>query len=111
MKTTSRGDSSTKVENGPRKFSTRQRKLATTRAVGTQRLEIVERSRELEEMLTPANNPTEMRLGERPVHRKQAGKEQILLRQPGARAVKNGLTDLCKAGSNTWARQQANIKE
>lgn len=85
--------------------------LATTRAVGTQRLEIVERSTELEEMLTPAHNPIEKGLGEGSVHHEQAGQEQILLKQAGARAVKNGLTDLCKADSNTWTRQQANIEE
>lgn len=42
-------------------------------------MEIVERSRELEEMLTPAHNATEKGLGEGLVHHKQAGQEQILL--------------------------------
>lgn len=73
----------------------------------------MERSRELEEMLTPAHNPTEKGLGEGLVHHKQAGQEQILLlsKITSARGVKNGVTDLCKAGSNTWARQQANAEE
>lgn len=36
----------------------------------------------------------------------------MLLGQPGARGVKNGLTDLCKkADNNTWARQWANTEE
>lgn len=35
----------------------------------------------------------------------------MLLGQPGARGVKNVLTDLCKKADNTWARQWANTEE
>lgn len=54
--------------------------LDSTRAVGTQRLETLERSRELEEMLTPAQNTREKGLGEGPVHHEQAGHEQTLFK-------------------------------